>query len=163
MHAFGCHHRHDRAKSPPLAKRLGEAETLCAEQGGRLTPPRRQVLAALIESGRALGAYDLIESVAARSGRRAAPITIYRALEFLTRVGLVHRIESRNAFLACPAGCGDHGHAVFMICDCCGAVTEAASPRLDALLGELAGANGFRPQGRVIEMAGRCAACDEAA
>lgn len=162
MPASCCHH-HATVKLPPLATRLSEAEALCARKGARLTPPRRAVLAALIDAGRALGAYDLIEAVAAQSGRRAAPITIYRALDFLSGIGLVHRIESRNAFLACPAGCADHGLAVFLICDCCGAVAEAASPRLDALLAELAGANGFRPQGRVIEMAGRCADCDEAA
>jgi Fur family zinc uptake transcriptional regulator len=64
------------------------------------------VLEALIDAGRALGAYDLIDRIAAKSGKRVAPITIYRALDFLVENDLVHRIESRNAFLACPAGMG---------------------------------------------------------
>jgi Fur family zinc uptake transcriptional regulator len=61
---------------------------------------RRHVLEVLSASHKPLGAYEIIDLVAAR-GPRPAPITIYRALDFLTAQGLVHRIESRNAFLAC--------------------------------------------------------------
>ena len=117
------------------------------------------VLAALLEAGRALGAYDLIERVAGRAGKRAAPITIYRALDFLVENDLVHRIESRNAFLACPGGHGAHPQAVFMICEACGRVQEAMSPALEGELRRLAGAHDFAATGRVIELTGTCAAC----
>ena len=61
---------------------------------------RRQVLEALLASHRPLGAYELIDRLAVR-GARPAPITMYRALDFLREQGLVHRIESQNAFIAC--------------------------------------------------------------
>ena len=80
--------------------RSAHAEALCAKRGERLTPMRRHVLEVLAASHKPLGAYEIIDLVAAR-GPRPAPITIYRALDFLTAQGLVHRIESRNAFLAC--------------------------------------------------------------
>ena len=77
---------------------------LCAARAQRLTPMRRQVLEALLASHKPLGAYEIIERLADK--RRPAPITVYRALDFLRDNGLVHRIESRNAFVACV-----HNHA----------------------------------------------------
>ena len=88
-------HDHGRCASAAIA----HAEVLCAARAQRLTPMRRHVLEALLDSHRPLGAYEIIE----RLGRhgRPAPITVYRALDFLRDNGLVHRIESRNAFVAC--------------------------------------------------------------
>ena len=158
----GCgHHHHGPVLS--TATRLAEADALCLRQGMRLTEQRRVILEALLNASKALGAYDLIEVLAARTGKRVAPITIYRVLDFLVETGLVHRIESRNAFLACPGNQGAHALAVFMICDCCGRVDEALSPALEAQLGRLAAEQGFSPKGRIIEMAGLCSACGEVA
>ena len=103
------------------------AEALCVERGQRLTPIRRKVLDVLLGSHKPLGAYEIIDRLAPK-GPRPAPITAYRALDFLRENGLVHRIESRNAFIACV-----HNHAagdlvVFLICERCGAVGEASSP-----------------------------------
>src|SRR5262249_11344265 len=89
-------HDHDRCSSDAMAV----AEALCAQPGQRLTPTRRKVLAALRASHKPLGAYEIIDRLALK-GPRLAPITAYRALEFLRENGLVHRIESRNAFIAC--------------------------------------------------------------
>lgn len=153
-HAGCCGH----GLQPPATK-LREAEAHCAARGGRLTGPRRLVLEALCGAGRALGAYDLIDLIAARAGKTVAPITIYRALDFLVENDLVHRIESRNAFLACPAGHGPHPQAVFMICDACGKVCEAASPAIEAALAALAEDKAFRLSARIIELKGLCADC----
>lgn len=143
----------------PVTLRLKEAEAVCARRGARLTGPRRDVLDALMNAGRALGAYDLIEIVAGRAGKRPAPITVYRALDFLVAQGLVHRIESRNAFLACPAGHGPHPEAVFLICEACGKVCEATAPIVETALKALAGERGFALKTRVIELTGHCADC----
>ena len=89
-------HDHERCTADALA----HAEAMCAERAQRLTPIRRQVLEVLLESHKPLGAYEIIDR-AGRRGPRPAPITIYRALDFLRDNGLVHRIESRNAFVAC--------------------------------------------------------------
>src|SRR5579862_8718994 len=107
-------HDHDRC----TADALKHAETLCAERAQRLTPIRRQVLEALLESHKPLGAYEIIERTAT-AGARPAPITIYRALDFLRHNGLVHRIESRNAYVACVHNHGSDDLVVFLICESC--------------------------------------------
>ncbi len=134
------------------------AEWRCAGRGQRLTRIRRAILAVLLGSHRPLGAYDIIEQMAPK-GPRLAPITAYRALEFLRENGLVHRIASRNAFIACV-----HNHAagdlvVFLICEGCGVVGEASSPAVTATLTSAATSAGFIPKSPVIEISGICAHC----
>ena len=142
---------------------MAVAEALCAQHGQRLTPIRRKVLAALLASHKPLGAYEIIDRMAPKGstdpGPRPAPITAYRALEFLRENGLVHRIESRNAFIACV-----HNHAagelvVFLICERCGAVGEASSAEVTSTLTSAARAAGFTPKSPVIEISGICTHC----
>jgi Fur family zinc uptake transcriptional regulator len=148
-------HDHDRCSADAMA----HAEALCRARGQRLTPLRRQVLETLAESHRTLGAYEIMDRMA-EQGPRPAPITVYRALDFLLENGLVHRIESRNAFLACI---GEHetgaGTTVFLICERCGAVGEANSKAVAETLQSAARAAGFTPKARVIEVTGVCAHC----
>jgi Fur family zinc uptake transcriptional regulator len=137
------------------------AEALCERRGQRLTPIRRDVLAALLASHKPLGAYEIMDLLAP-SRRRPAPITVYRALEFLLANGLVHRIESRNAFIACVHN-HDRGElVVFLICERCGAVGEASSAEVAATLKDAARAAGFTPKSPVIEITGVCTHCREA-
>ena len=150
-------HDHARCSSDAMA----QAEEICAARGQRLTPIRRQVLEALLGSHKPLGAYEIIDVLAAQGGR-PAPITIYRALDFLRDNELVHRIESRNAFIACI-----HNHAtgalvVFLICEKCGAVGEALSSAAAETLRSAAKSAGFTPKTPVIEIAGICAHCRKA-
>src|SRR5205085_4008382 len=150
-------HDHDRCSADALA----HAEAVCGKRGERLTPMRRQVLEALAASHKPLGAYELIELVGA-AGPRPAPITIYRALDFLTAQGLVHRIESRNAFLACINNHASDAPVVFLICEHCGRVGEAPSAAVAASLNAAAKSAGFTPKAPVIEITGVCAHCREA-
>src|SRR5712671_4713179 len=155
-------HDHERCSTDAMAT----AEAICLDRGQRLTPIRRKVLAALLASHKPLGAYEIIDRLAAKEaskgaakGPRPAPITAYRALEFLRENGLVHRIESRNAFIACV-----HTHAagalvVFLICERCGTVGEASSPDVAATLTSAARAAGFTPKSPVIEITGVCTHC----
>ena len=152
FHAPG--HDHDRCTADALA----HAETLCAERAQRLTPLRRQVLELLLESHKPLGAYEIIDRAAA-SGARPAPITIYRALDFLRDNGLVHRIESRNAFVACVNNHASGDLVVFLICERCGMVGEAGSTEMAATLKSAAQAVGFTPKSPVIEVGGICTHC----
>ena len=96
----------------------------CArERGVRLTPLRRRVLELVWGSHRAVKAYDLLAALGDAVGA-AKPPTVYRALEFLMAQGLVHRIDSLNAFVGCPQP--DHRHsAQFLICGGCGDVFGA--------------------------------------
>src|SRR6266851_3880868 len=151
-------HDHERCSTDAMAT----AEAICLDRGQRLTPIRRKVLAALLASHKPLGAYEIIDRLApkgASTGPRPAPITAYRALEFLRENGLVHRIESRNAFIACV-----HTHAagelvVFLICERCGTVGEASSPDVAPTLASAARAAGFTPKSPVLEISGVCTHC----
>ena len=147
---------HDHGRC--AADAIEHAERVCNQRSQKFTPIRRQVLEALLSSHRPLGAYEVIDELA-KSMPRPAPITVYRALDFLRDCGLIHRIESRNAFVACV-----HNHAsaepvVFMICERCGTVGEAASMAIAATLSSAARAAGFTPKSPVIEIGGICAHC----
>ena len=117
--ADSCHHDHDAQvglTGPALRKALGAAEARCADTQERLTAPRRRVLELLLASEAPQKAYDLIAAFG-ESGEPAKPPTVYRALEFLERLGFAHRIESLNAYFPCRI---EGGHtAAFLICDCC--------------------------------------------
>jgi Fur family zinc uptake transcriptional regulator len=150
-------HDHERCESDALA----HAQAICAARATRLTPIRRRVLEALLASHKPLGAYDVIERLAGR-GERFPPITIYRALEFLRDNGLAHRIESRNAFIACGHDHGDGDPVVFLICERCGAVGEAAAAAVADTIRTASRAAGFTPKTPVIEITGVCSHCKAA-
>ena len=113
----------------------------------------------LCAAGGPLGAYELMDRMAASGGKRPAPISVYRALDFLVEKGLAHRLASRNAFMACDHGHGDHEPAIFLICDGCGSVSEVTSQAASESLRSVAEAVGFAPRAQVIELAGLCARC----
>jgi len=148
-------HDHQRCASAAIA----HAEAQCAARAQRLTPMRRQVLQALLASHKPLGAYEIIERLAQKN--RPAPITVYRALEFLRDNGLVHRIESRNAFVACVHNHGGDDLVVFLICERCGAVGEAPGGAAAEALKASSRAAGFAPKSPLIEIAGICSHCRE--
>jgi Fur family transcriptional regulator, zinc uptake regulator len=147
-------HDHDRCSADAIA----HAEKLCAERGQRLTPMRRKVLEILTASHIPLGAYDIMDK-AAGNGPRPAPITIYRALDFLREQGLVHRIESRNAFLACGGNHLADALVVFLICESCGAAGEAPASAVSQSLADAAKSADFTPKMSVIEITGICSNC----
>ena len=139
-----------------VAESLTQAEKLCAQRGGKLTPLRRQVLTLLLESQGPAKAYDLLAKLA--DDGSAKPPSVYRSLDFLLEMGLAHRIESLNAFVAC--GHWNHGHAaVFLICDRCGSADELhAHDSVKKLASEVAAVD-FRMRAAVIEVRGACKRC----
>lgn len=153
----GCAHAHDQAARAPAA--LAAAEECCASRGERLTPLRRTVLEALYASHRPVSAYDLIERIAASGQKPPAPITIYRTLDFLRAQGFIHRLESLNAFIACPSAHRPDEPIVFLICEGCGGVDEIASSAVLSALSAAAKGQGFTPARSVIEMTGFCGHC----
>lgn len=148
-----CTHAHARTPAD-VAATLGEAERLAVAQGHRWTEPRRRVLELLVEAGEPVKAYDLMASYGEDG---AKPATVYRALEFLEKVGLVHRIVSLSAFQACVGHDGAHG-AAFLICDCCGSAEEFEAAAGDQV-SDAARAHGFGVERVMVEVHGRCRAC----
>jgi Fur family zinc uptake transcriptional regulator len=140
-----------------VATLLAAAERLCNARKARLTEGRRRVLEIVAASHSAIGAYDIIDRLAER-GRRAAPVTVYRALDFLIDQGLVHRLASVNAYVACARPSDDHG-AQFLICKRCRAVAEISSAAVDHAIVDGAGAAGFDISAPVVEVAGLCLNC----
>lgn len=153
-------HTHGHANTPcspaDTDAFLAEAEALVVRQGQRMTRIRRKVLRLLLESAGPAKAYDLLANL---DGEGAAkPPTIYRALDFLQEAGLVHKIESLNAYVAC--GHTSHSHsAVFLICDQCHSAEELhAVATSNALKTETRGA-GFHMARAVVEVRGTCRNC----
>ena len=153
-----CHHQHD--DGPPaaadVARAMGEADRRLTAEGERMTPARLRVLELLLAAGEPVKAYDLIARFG-EDGQPAKPPTVYRALEFLERKGLAHRIASISAYVACTSGSIDHA-AAFLICDCCGATAEVSAP-VAGDLGRAAEAAGYAIARTTIEAHGRCPAC----
>ena len=157
-----CDHDHARSglHGSALSQALDAAETRLSQAGERMTAPRRRVLSLLLETGEPVKAYDLIARYGA-DGVAAKPPTVYRALEFLEKTGMAHRIASISAYVACSVGEKAHA-AAFLICDCCGATEEVAVAGGDAFA-EAASAAGYAIERTTIEGHGRCPACRVAA
>jgi Fur family zinc uptake transcriptional regulator len=150
-------HDHDHCAGDVLAR----AEGLAAERGVRLTPVRRRVLEILLEEHRALGAYDVLQRLAAEGFGNQPPVA-YRALDFLVENGLAHRIRRLNAFAACMHPGEAHAPA-FLICRSCNVVAEAPAAPVRAALDDAASRLGFVIERSNIEALGLCPACREAA
>lgn len=146
-------HDHDDCVRAALA----DAENVCTLRGARLTALRRRVLELVWESHKPLGAYELLDMLR-RGGRRAAPPTVYRALEFLLEQGLVHRVASLNAFIGC-ARPGHEGPVQFLICQRCGSAAELDDPAITRAIARSAAARGFAPRRHTIEVTGTCPNC----
>lgn len=148
--------RHDHANC--VAKALKTAELVCARRGAQFTGLRRQVLGIVWNSHNPVGAYEILAALTA-GGRRPAPPTVYRALEFLQAHGLVHRIESRNAYIGCPHPEAAHHNGQFLICKDCGRIAEISDRGLSNAISRLAKNSGFVLEEPMVELAGLCPAC----
>lgn len=153
-----CPHDHEQCVSDALAA----AEQVCERSGARLTPLRKRVLELVWQSHRPMGAYDLLDTLAREDGRRPAPPTVYRALDFLQEHGLVHRIASLNAFIGCPSPEHNHqGH--FLICRHCRVAFELDQSLIQPAISKVARQRGFSVEAETVEITGICAHCREAA
>ncbi|MEQ1543712.1 transcriptional repressor [Methyloglobulus sp.] len=148
---------HDHTKC--ISKALNTAEQLCVVRGVQLTPIRQQVLALIWDSHKAVKAYDLLDRIKPLQNA-AKPATIYRALDFLIEQGLIHKVESLNAFVGC--NCSERQHELLLlICKHCNEVEERpASEVMQALSQEFYQA-GFSPHSKAIEAHGICANCSD--
>ncbi len=147
---------HDHSQCIRMA--LSQAERVCAAEGARLTPLRHRVLELVWASHRPLGAYDLLDQLS-KEGHKPAPPTIYRALDFLLEHKLIHRLATLNAYLGCSHPGEAHG-GFFLICQDCGTVEEVRDPLpLSAAVEKLAGQARFQVSQSVLEVTGRCQAC----
>jgi Fur family zinc uptake transcriptional regulator len=144
---------------PCLAEVIERAEVAFRDQGLRLTELRRLVLEEVASSHKAIGAYDVLERLFAKEGRRLAPISVYRALDTLVAAGVVHRLESRNAYFACHVAHAANRRQIVFACEQCGAVAEVSEARVFDGIAEAADTLGFRMAQVLVEVSGACVAC----
>jgi Fur family zinc uptake transcriptional regulator len=126
-----------------------------------LTRNQSLVLGVLKQAAAPRSAYDILDGLRGEGMR--APLQVYRALDKLMEKGLVHRLESLNAFVACsdPHDHGTHAHGptAFAICEDCGAVTEFHDDVIETRLAAWQKKEHFKPEKTTIEIRGHCRAC----
>jgi Fur family zinc uptake transcriptional regulator len=107
---------------------IQDAEHYCKTRGTRLTAKRKKILTGLIQSDKALSAYELIDFCKTEYGEPMPAMSVYRILEFLESEGLVHKLNLANKYVACTHISCDHKHAVpqFLICNSCSRVKEVS-------------------------------------
>jgi len=152
-----CAHDHDDCARDALAR----AEALMTARGLRLTPVRKRTLQILLEAHQALGAYDVLTRLAAEGFGNQPPVA-YRALDFLEKHGLAHRIRRSNAFAACMHP-GEAHTPVFLICRSCNTLAEASGAAVGRALQAAASGLGFTVERATVEAVGLCPACAVAA
>ncbi len=123
-----------------------------------LTKNQSLVYDALTGAEGPLSAYTILDRL--RGSGFRAPLQVYRALDKLVEFGMVHRLESLNAFVACRhPGCDTCETIAFAICEKCGKVAEVADEELARQLNDLAERTGFTPKKSIVEVRGHCRDC----
>ena len=136
---------------------LERATNLCAKKGVRFTKIRKKVLELIWKGHKPIGAYELLNLLKSEKLGDAPP-TIYRALNFLCEHGLVHRIESLNAYVGCSVS--DTSHVCqFFICKACGLSAEIINNSVDNAINSFAEIADFKIDKKVIEIEGLCPNC----
>jgi Fur family zinc uptake transcriptional regulator len=124
----------------------------------QLTENQRHVLAALQKAESPMTAYALLDAL--RGKGFTAPTQVYRALERLASYGMVHRLETLNAYVSCAHQTDCHpAITAFAICDNCGHVDEFSDDDLSHSLGRWMKRNAFSLRTSTIELHGRCSTC----
>jgi len=141
---------------------LDRAQSMCQEQGARLTEKRRKVLQVVVQSPEPLSAYQIADQYRDLHGRNLSVMSVYRMLKFLKDNDLVHRLETTNQYISCSHITCDHAHEVpqFLICERCHDVEEVGIRReiLDELSSNIRD-TGFRLARQQFEFRGVCQRC----
>ncbi|HJH23540.1 MAG TPA: transcriptional repressor [Paenalcaligenes hominis] len=143
-----------------IEQQLAIAEQLCKQRQKRFTPIRKHVLELLIKAQRGLKAYELLDLVK-QEQPNAAPPTVYRALDFLTEEGLIHRLDAINAWTACVDVAGEP-HDLLVVCTQCGTVAELRAPRLSQQITDCIVQAGFALSSPETELRALCLNCSKA-
>jgi len=141
---------------------IQHAEQHCADHGTRLTEKRKHVLAGLIQSDKALSAYELIAVCKEMYSEDVPAMSVYRILDFLETEKLVHKLNLANKYVACAHISCDHAHGVpqFLICRKCSKVKEISiEPATIAELQASVQEAGFKLISPQLEMNCLCEDC----
>ncbi len=141
----------DRAKED--SELLQRADEVCRENRLRMTPMRERVYRELVQSGGPVGAYDLVERLSSKS-RRIAPVTIYRALDFLRDAGLVHRLATQNSYIVSHGEVDPGAVKIMFVCSRTGKSVEVHSKEVGDAIRKAAEDAGFKAISPFVEVEG---------
>ncbi len=149
----------DQQTAKRLAQTVERAAKIFAEKNIRFTKLRQMVFEEIAATYASIGAYEILSRLAEK-GTRVAPISIYRAIDALLEAGVIHRLESKNAFFACRRTDHTKGRRpLFLSCESCGAVGEVDGQHIFDLIGEAARGAKFAPRVKFVEVSGLCPRC----
>ncbi len=154
----------ESAHEPQSAKKLAQIVERAAKafelKNLRFTTLRQKVFEEIAATHASIGAYEILARLGDK-GTRVAPISVYRAIDALMEAGVIHRLESKNAFFACRRA--DHASTgrrpIFLSCEGCGGVIEADGQDIFDLIGERAQSAKFTPRVKFVEVQGMCSRC----
>jgi Fur family transcriptional regulator, zinc uptake regulator len=149
------HRNAERMKST-----IERASTIFAEKNIRFTELRRKVFEEIALTTASVGAYEVLDRLA-KKGTRLAPISVYRALDALLEAGVVHRLESKNAYFACGRLHQPRTgrRPMFLSCETCGSVIEADGEEIFKSIDVAARNTNFEPRVKFVEVSGTCKDC----
>jgi Fur family ferric uptake transcriptional regulator len=127
-----------------------------AQEGHRLTGPRRHILNFILRYAVPFTAEELIADLHG-AGIQVGRATVYRTLELLQThqwLRLVHRPEGEHGYVV-----GEPGHQHHLVCRSCSAVIAFEGCEIESLLGGLAERLHFNIEGHWVEAFGTCRAC----
>lgn len=141
---------------------LATAKATCAEQGVKLTSKRENVLTCIISSDEAISPYELAEIYKEQYGQTMPAMSVYRILDFLVELSLVHKLTSANKYIACSHISCSHSHQSpqFLICENCQSVKEIGiNHSVLEQLKDSVEKTGFVLTTQQIELKGLCKNC----
>ena len=149
---YETHHHNECIKSA-----LSNAEKICLDKGLRLTELRKRVLELVWESHGPVKAYDILDKLGGKNAT-AKPPTVYRSLDFLTEHGLVHKLNSLNAYVGCSHPAQKHA-CYFLICNQCCEVKECCNEVLTSAIDTTSATHNFMVSSVTLEIEGLCEHC----
>ncbi|HEY8129980.1 MAG TPA: Fur family transcriptional regulator [Hyphomicrobium sp.] len=139
---------------------MEQATAIFAEKNIRFTDLRRKVFEEIASTQASVGAYEVLDRLA-KKGTRLAPISVYRALDALLEAGVVHRLESKNAYFACRRMDKPRTGRppIFLSCEKCGTVQEVDGDEIFHAIDHAASDAKFETRVRFVEVSGTCQEC----
>jgi Fur family transcriptional regulator, zinc uptake regulator len=145
--------RHERC----VEDAIQQAELVCDENNSRFTTLRKRVLELVWANHEPVKAYDLLSELQ-KEDESAKPSTIYRTLDFLLELGLVHKIHRQNAFVGC-INPKEERPSFFLVCNNCNEVSEKHDEEYYKLIKNISKKHQFKLKESSFEIEGLCNNC----
>ena len=152
--SFDCHYaEHEDC----IDQAMKAAEEICQKKKVKFTKLRRRVLELIWKEHKPCKAYDLLKDLQ-KEDSSAKPITIYRALDFLQEHGLVHRVNSLNAYVGC-AHPEQTDPTFLLVCSQCNTVEESKGENYRIFFNKVLDDKKFQCTNKTFEIEGSCKHC----